>query len=85
MEFKVLAPTDPGFDDMTTIEISSVPGQKFVDTIVVPGDVRTSRLSRLTAASKWPMIQPGITPFQVVSDVGLQYWYMIYYNLFGSL
>lgn len=80
VEFRV----DVGPTDSEYLEINSISGNKYVDTIDLLGN-RTSHLNDLTAASKWPVIHPGITPFQVVSDAGVQFWYMTYYERFRSL
>lgn len=76
---------DEGATDTQYLEINTVPGEKYVDTVVVPGDVHTNRLDALTEDSKWPLLGPGTTRFEVNSSGGDQFWYLTYYNKFGSL
>lgn len=76
---------DEGATDAHYLEINTVPGEKYVDTVVVPGDVHTKRLDKLTDDSKWPLLGPGTTRFEVNSSGGDQFWYLTYYNKFGSL
>lgn len=71
--------------DMSDLQVSSIPGEKFVHIRTLPGPVITNSLRDLTEASEWPTLRPESNPFQVVSNEGLLWWNVNFRNRFGSL
>lgn len=65
--------------------MSSVAGNKYVDTVRITTGIVISLLSKFQAGSVWPILVPGDNPFAVVSDVGNHNWTLTYYERFGGL
>jgi len=65
--------------------LDSIPGEKFVRTYTVPGNVQTNLLDDINVGSIWPELFPGEQDFVVQSDAGIKNWTLTYYNRFGSL
>jgi hypothetical protein len=67
-------------------ELSSVPGNKFVQNVFLDTGVIESLLSKLTRGkSDWPVLQPGVNELFVITDVGVQDWSLTYFERFGGL
>lgn len=64
--------------------MSSVAGNKYVDTVRNTTATVVSLLSKLIA-SAWPKLVPGANPFSVITDVGHHNWILTYYERFGGL
>lgn len=80
------------FDVNTTVdatnyfETSSVPTRKFVQNINMSTGVITSLLSKVVReGSEWPIFQPGLIDFSVITDAGVQDWELTYFERFGGL
>lgn len=79
---QITSPVDPN----NKIRVSTVPGEKYVHNITVPGGVVTSVLN-LMEASKWLTMNHGDNNFEVYSDepTSVLDWELTYYERFGSL
>lgn len=83
----VIANDDKYFD------MSSYPRSKYVRNVYIDdvGDIKKgtkkSLLSNITIkeGSQWPMLQPGVNKFEVITDNGVQNWTLQYYELYGGL
>jgi hypothetical protein len=74
-------------DSSNYFEMSSVPMRKYVQTVNIGDGVIENKLSniRVQEGDLWPILQPGINEFKVISDDGLQDYELIYYARFGGL
>lgn len=66
-------------------EMSSISLQKFVQNVNIGSGVIANLLSKVEDGSSWPVIQPGINKFSVVTDQGVQDWELTYFERFGGL
>ena len=66
-------------------EMSSIPMQKYVQTVAIGDGVITNLLSKVQEGSSWPLFQPGDNLFGVITDQGGQDWELTYYERFGGL
>jgi hypothetical protein len=67
-------------------EMSSLPMKKYVQNVEIGSGIITNLLSKVTANSGWPMLQPGENDFCVVTgDSGDQDWELRYFERFGGL
>jgi Phage tail protein len=66
-------------------EMGSLPMQKFVQNVGIGSGVITNLLSKVEDGFSWPVIQPGINEFSVLTDSGVQDWELTYYERFGGL
>lgn len=68
-------------------EMSSVPMQKYVQNINIGTGLITNLLPKveLPEGSLWPVIQPGINDFSVITNQGVQDWELSYFERFGGL
>lgn len=86
-------PTVSYFNILATVsasmyfEMSSVHMQKFVQNVNIGSGVITNLLPKveLPEGSLWPVIQPGINEFSVITDQGVQDWELSYFERFGGL
>jgi hypothetical protein len=69
------------------LEMSSLPMQKFVQTVEIGTGIITNLLSKVTIqeGSGWPTLQPGEQDFSVITDQGIQDWELTYFERFGGL
>lgn len=65
--------------------MSSIPGGKFVDTIINDNGLAVSQLSFIADGYTWPMLEPGDNPFSVITDAGIHDWTLKYWERFGGL
>jgi hypothetical protein len=66
-------------------ELSSVPRQKFVQTVDIGTGVITNLLYEVEIGSNWPSLEYGDNEFSVITDLGVQDWELSYYERFGGL
>lgn len=67
-----------------SMQLSSVPGSKYVRNNIVDADFK-SLLSVMAAGSVWPTLQAGENQFQVTADQPGQTWELSYHARFGGL
>ena len=72
-------------DAENTFRMSSVPRSKYVVNDDTNPIATTSILNKVTKTSKWPVIRPGIHPFEVITNAGDQNWVVTYSPRFGGL
>jgi Phage tail protein. len=68
-------------------EISSIPMQKYIQNVNIGSGVITNLLSKaqVQEGSSWPLFQPGVNEFSVITDQGVQDWELTYFERFGGL
>jgi len=66
-------------------ELSSVPGNKFVQNVALDTGVIKSLLANVEQGADWPTLKPGLNNFSVITDAGVQDWSLTYYPRFGGL
>lgn len=85
--------SDNAVSDDNYLEMSSVSRSKYVQNVYT-NDVGTIKageivtlLSNVTIqeGSEWPMLQPGLNTFNVLTNHGIQNWQLQYYELYGGL
>jgi hypothetical protein len=76
---------DAGVDSNTYFEVSSVPMQKYVQSVGLGSGVITNLLSDVEDGSTWAILQPGDNDFSVVTDQGMQDWTLTFYPRYGGL
>lgn len=78
---------DSSVDATKYFEMSSIRMQKFVENVSLDDAVITNLLSQvqIPEGSSWPVIQPGVNQFSVITDQGVQDWELTYYERFGGL
>lgn len=78
-----------GVDASKYFTMSSVPGQKYVENVAVSNGVITNLLSKVQSGSQWPVLQPGINNFSIITDISDEVerfdWQLTYYNRYGGL
>lgn len=74
-----------GVDANQYFEMSSVPMQKFAQTVNLSSGVITSRMSSVQEGYTWPVLQPGTNLFDIVTNAGVQNWELRYSERFGGL
>lgn len=84
-EFKIDLGSEFLLNDMRGFIANTIPGDKYVRRTSPPDPGYFNLLNYLTEASEWPSLKPGVNPFQIISDAGVQFWYMTYYERFRSL
>lgn len=77
--FGVLLGTDNGF------VMSTLPGDKYARATYDPGVPDTSILSRVSSASTWPELKPGLNQFQVSFGTFHWTWELTYFNRWAGL
>jgi hypothetical protein len=65
--------------------MSSVPGQKYVQSIAVSSGVISNLLSDVDVGSVWPYLEPGFNTMAIGGDGGLMNYTLTYYNRYGGL
>lgn len=65
--------------------MSSLDGNRFVETVALNTGVITNLLSKMQHGSSWPVLQPGTNDFAVITDAGVQDWQLTYYERYGGL
>lgn len=76
---------DGGPTPTEDISINTVPGEKYVRGIGVPGGEISNRLDDMNDISKWLKLYPGSNEFRALGNTGIQSWILTYYELHGSL
>ena len=66
-------------------EMSSIPMQKFLQNVTIGSGVIANLLSKIQDGSTWPVLQPGVNNFSVITDQGVQDWTLTYFERFGGL
>jgi hypothetical protein len=66
-------------------EMNSLPRQKYVQNVDTSSGIVTNLLSKIQEGSSWPVLEPGVNEFSVITDAGLQDWELTYYERFGGL
>lgn len=68
-------------------EMSSVPMRKYVQNVNIGTGVIENLLSKvyIQEGSLWPMLEPGVNEFKVITDSGVQDYQLIFYERFGGL
>ena len=66
-------------------EMSSLAMQKFVQNVDLSTGVISNLLSKIQQGSDWPLLQPGVNDFSVITDTGVQDWELTYYERFGGI
>jgi hypothetical protein len=72
-------------DSTQYLKVSSVPGAKRVQVISTVDGVPTNILAKMTDASVWPKVKPGINVLSIAAAEAGQAWTMAYFNRFGGL
>lgn len=67
------------------LEISSIPMKKFVQNVYTVTGAITSRMYAVTPGYSWPVLQPGLNEFDIVTNYGIQNWQLTYFERFGGL
>lgn len=67
------------------VEMSSIPLQKYLQTIDTATGLLTNIYPNVQAGSSWPILEPGANDFSVITDDGVQDWRLVYYERFGGL
>jgi len=91
--FTLRSPEDPQILEVTGVvidhtqylKISSVPRNKRVQVISVVDGAPTNILAKMTPASIWPIVKPGLNVLSVAAVEDGQAWTMAYFNRFGGL
>jgi hypothetical protein len=65
--------------------MNSLPRQKYVQNVDTSSGIVTNLLSKIQEGSSWPVLEPGVNEFSVITDAGLQDWELTYYERFGGL
>lgn len=81
------AEDEPGFDlgDSVLLEVDSVPLRKFVRNVNIDPATIVNKLSAIQPGSSWPVLQPGVNDFAVMSDTGTQNWTIKFFEQYGGL
>lgn len=72
-------------DATKSIELNTIPGNKYIRHMDIPGPTYTSILGAVQSNPIWPVLRPGPQQFTIVSDDGVQDWELTYFERFGSL
>lgn len=72
-------------NSLAYFDMSSIPMRKFVQNIGIGDGIISNLLSKVQDGSSWPVIQPGVNEFSVVTDQGVQDWELTYFERFGGL
>jgi hypothetical protein len=81
--FAVLATVDATL----YFEMSSLNFAKYVQNVDLSTGVITNLLSKvhIQEGSLWPLLQPGVNEFSVITDIGKHDWELTYFERFGGL
>lgn len=71
--------------ELLYFEIGSISMQKFVQNVNIGTGVITNLLPKVQDGSSWPILEPGINEFSVITDSGEQDWELTYFERFGGL
>lgn len=72
-------------DSSNYFQMNSQDGNKFAQSIALNTGVITNLLSKMQSGSTWPVLQPGVNDFAVITDKGVQDWQLTYYERYGGL
>lgn len=74
-------------DSTKYFEMSSIPTRKYVQNVNIGSGVIENLLSniRIQEGDFWPILQPGLNQFQIISDSGIQDYELIFYERYGGL
>lgn len=77
---------DPVIVDLTkNFKMSSLRGNKRVQTVATAGGAVTNLLAKVTDESTWPILMPGENVFSLAAEEPGQIWTLAYFNRFGGL
>jgi hypothetical protein len=65
--------------------MNSLDGNRFAQTVTFNTGVIANLLSKIQTGSSWPVLQPGVNDFAVITDAGVQDWQLTYYERYGGL
>lgn len=65
--------------------MSSLPGNKYVDTVRLTTGVVVGLLGKIEDGYSWPTLSPGSNPVSIITDAGSHDWTLTYYERFGGL
>lgn len=65
--------------------MNSLDGNRFAQTVTFNTGVIANLLSKIQIGSSWPVLQPGVNDFAVITDAGVQDWQLTYYERHGGL
>jgi hypothetical protein len=65
--------------------MNSLAGNKFAQNVSLTTGVITNLLMWLQSGSSWPVLQPGVNDFAIITDGGVQDWQLTYYERYGGL
>ena len=82
---QLLSVTVPGVDSTKQFRLSTVEGDKFIQSVPIPEDVATSLLGKLAPGSVWIKLQKGSNQVQVTASRAYLEWSMSYNALYGGL
>lgn len=76
-----------GVDSTKYFDLGSLPMRKYVQNVVISNGLITNLLSKVTIqeGSAWPVFQPGVNEFAIVTDQGVQDFELTYFERFGGL
>lgn len=92
-EITVKSPTDPQVFEIDNVlvdttkyfKLTTVEGNKRAQSIAFADGAVTNLLSKVTDASVWPKLNPGMNVISVAATENDQAWSMAYFNRFGGL
>lgn len=76
---------DATVNSLMYFDMSSISMQKFVQNINIGTGVIANLLSKIEDDSIWPILQPGVNEFSVITNQGVQDWELTYFERFGGL
>ena len=66
--------------------MNSIAGQRYIQNVNLANGVITNLLSKVAPGSVWPVLDPGLNKFSVITDTpGNQDWVLTYFERFGGL
>jgi hypothetical protein len=65
--------------------MNSLDGNRFVQTVAFNTGIIANLLSKMQSGSSWPVLQPGVNDFAVITNAGVQDWQLTYYERYGGL
>ena len=71
----------PVVDSTHYLEVYSVPGERYIKKNGTGANI----FNKMTDASEWPMLYPGLNQFYIDTNNGVQQWLMTYNALFGGI
>lgn len=65
--------------------MNSIPGKKYIRNVEQGTGIITNLLSWVEDGYTWPLLQPGVNEFSVITNAGIQDWQLTYFERFGGL